>query len=170
MSEEPHDKLLPEALEDEPTRAGLKKVTEGRWAGWYHYEPSDAFEDHAGPFYCKPERRKMICGFLPEAKNCNAGGNIHGGALMTFADYALFMIAGGMDSAVHGVTVTCNCEFVNAAVPGKLLVARGEVIRAGLSMVFVRGIIHDAEDGANGPGRPVLAFSGSIKRLPVRDR
>ncbi len=166
MSEEPHDKLLPEALEDEPTRAGLKKVTEGQWAGWYHYEPADAFEDHTGPFYCKPERKKMVCGFRPEEKNCNAGGNIHGGSLMTFADYALFMIAGGMNNEVHGVTVTCNCEFVNAAVPGKLLIARGEVVRAGLSMVFVRGIIYDSDDG----DRPVLAFSGSIKRLPVRDR
>ena len=171
MSEEPHDKLLPEALDAEPTRAGLKKVSEGPWAGWYHYEPSDAFEDYAGPFYCKPEgssngKGAMICGFMPDAKNCNAGGNIHGGSLMTFADYALFMIAGGMNSEVHGVTVTCNCEFVNAAVPGKLLVARGEVVRAGLSMVFARGIIYDLDDD----NRPVLAFSGSIKRLPVRDR
>ncbi|MBN8502468.1 MAG: hypothetical protein J0M19_15175, partial [Sphingomonadales bacterium] len=63
--------------------------------------------------------------------------------------------------------VTCNCEFVNAAVPGKLLVARGEVVRAGLSMVFVRGIIYD---GAEAEERPVLAFSGSIKRLPARER
>lgn len=170
MSEEPQDKLLPEGLEVEPTRAGLKKVTEGHWAGWYHYEPSDAFEDHTGPFYCKPERKKMICGFLPDDKNCNAGGNIHGGSLMTFADYALFMIAGGMNNEVHGVTVTCNCEFVNAAVPGKLLVARGEVVRAGLSMVFVRGIIFDAGQGDEVEERPVLAFSGSIKRLPARDR
>ena len=108
----------------------------------------------------------MICGFMPDEKNCNAGGNIHGGSLMTFADYALFMIAGGMNNEVHGVTVTCNGEFVNAAVPGKLLVARGEVVRAGLSMVFVRGIIYDSDDG----DRPVLAFSGSIKRLPARDR
>ena len=172
MTEEPHDKLLPESLEAEPKRAGLKKVTEGDWAGWYNYQPSDAFEDYAGPFYCKPEGTStgagtLICGFMPDIKNCNAGGNIHGGSLMTFADYALFMIAGGMNNEVHGVTVTCNCEFVNAAVPGKLLIARGEVIRAGLSMVFARGIIYDVADGGE---RPVLAFSGSIKRLPARDR
>jgi acyl-coenzyme A thioesterase PaaI-like protein len=68
------------------------------------------------------------------------------------------MIAGGMDASVHGVTVTCNCEFVDGAEPGRLLTARGEVVRAGFSMVFVRGIISDGD-------RPVLAFSGTIKKL-----
>lgn len=150
------DKLQAET--NEPRRPGLVPVTSGEWAGWYHYEPSDRFEDHTGPFYCKPEGDGVVCGFMPEAKNCNAGGNVHGGAVMTFADYALFMIAGGMDASVHGVTVTCNVEFVGGAEPGKLLTARGEVIRAGFSMVFVRGIINDGD-------RPVTAFSGTIKKL-----
>lgn len=151
-----HDKLQAET--NEPRRPGLVPIKSGEWAGWYHYEPSDRFEDHTGPFYCKPEGDGVVCGFMPEAKNCNAGGNVHGGAVMTFADYALFMIAGGMDASVHGVTVTCNVEFVGGAEPGKLLTARGEVIRAGFSMVFVRGIISDGD-------RPVTAFSGTIKKL-----
>lgn len=158
MSHEPHDKLQPDEAAPQVTRPGVKLVESGQWKGWYHYEPADAFEDHTGPFYCRADGDGMVCGFLPEAKNCNAGGNIHGGALMTFADYALFMIAGGMDASVHGVTVTCNSEFVGAAEPGRLLTARGEVIRAGFSMAFVRGMICDED-------RPVLAFSGTIKKL-----
>ena len=154
-----HDKLQAET--SEPRRPGLALVNSGEWAGWYHYEPSDRFEDHTGPFYCKPDDDGVVCGFMPEARNCNAGGNVHGGAVMTFADYALFMIAGGMDASVHGVTVTCNVEFVGSAEPGKLLTARGEVIRAGFSMVFVRGIISDGE-------RPVTAFSGTIKKLRAK--
>ena len=157
-----HDKLHPDA--GAPRRPGLAPITEGTWAGWYHYEPSDKFEDHTGPFYCKPDGdgpdAGVVCGFLPEAKNCNAGGNVHGGAVMTFADYSLFMIAGGMDASVHGVTVTCNVEFVDGAEPGKLLTARGEVIRAGFSMVFVRGIISDGD-------RPVTVFSGTLKKVRV---
>jgi uncharacterized protein (TIGR00369 family) len=161
MSHEPHDKLLPDDG-TQPRRPGLVPVREGQWAGWYHYEPADAFEDYTGPFHCRPDADgSLVCGFMPEPKNCNAGGNIHGGSLMTFADYALFMIAGGMDSAVHGVTVTCNCEFVGAAEAGNLLTARGEVVRAGFSMIFVRGLISDGE-------RPVMAFSGTIKRIAGR--
>ena len=156
MSEHTHDKLESEAT---GLRPGLVQVTEGQWAGWYHWEPVDHFEEHAGPFYCRPEEDGgLVCGFIPEAKNRNGGGNIHGGALMTFADYALFMIAGGMDTSVHGVTMTMNCDFVGAAEPGRLLTGRGEVVRAGGSVVFVRGIIDDA-------GRNVLAFSATIKRF-----
>lgn len=155
MSEHPHDKLQ----QDEPTlRPGLARVSEGQWAGWYHWEPVDHFEEHAGPFYCQPDGDSVLCGFIPEAKNRNGGGNIHGGALMTFADYALFMIAGGMDTSVHGVTMNMNCDFVGAAEQGRLLTARGEIVRAGGSVVFVRGIIDDA-------GRNVLSFSASIKRF-----
>lgn len=158
MSEHTHDKLQQDELS---LRPGLAKVTEGQWAGWYHWEPVDHFEEHAGPFYCKPEGDSLVCGFIPEAKNRNGGGNIHGGALMTFADYALFMIAGGMETSVHGVTMNMNCDFVGAAEPGALLTARGEVVRAGGSVVFVRGIIDD-------DGRNVLSFSASIKRFKKR--
>lgn len=159
MSHEPHDKLQSDA--DTPGPSRLVQVTQGRWAGWHHWEPVDDFEEHAGPFYCREDERGMVCAFQPEAKNRNGGGNIHGGALMTFADYALFMIAGGLDASVHGVTMTMNCDFVGAGDGNRLLTARGEVVREGGSMVFVRGIIDD-------DGRPVLAFSGTIKKFKPR--
>jgi acyl-coenzyme A thioesterase PaaI-like protein len=147
----------------EKLRPSLVAVTDGPWRDWFHFEPSDAFEDYTGPFYCRPEgdAGALVCGFIPELKNANAGGSVHGGALMTFADFALFIIAGGINYDLHGVTVTMNCEFVGAAQPGRLLSARGEVVRAGFSMVFVRGIIDDN-------GRAVLAFSGTIKRIKPR--
>ena len=156
MSHEPHDKLHSDA--DTPGPSRLVLIEQGQWAGWNHWEPVDDFEEHTGPFYCRADGGQVLCGFIPEAKNRNGGGNIHGGSLMTFADYALFMLAGGMEASVHGVTVTMNCEFVGAAEPGRMLTARGEVVRAGFSMVFVRGIIADED-------RPVLAFSGTIKKL-----
>ena len=159
MSHEPRDKLQSDA--DTPGPSRLKLVTAGDWAGWYHWEPVDDFEEHAGPFYCREDERGMVCAFRPAAKNRNAGGALHGGALMTFADYALFMIAGGMTGNLHGVTMTMNCDFVGAGEPGRLLTARGEVVRQGLSVAFVRGIIDDG-------GRAVMAFSGTIKKFKPR--
>lgn len=155
MSEPPHDKLQPD---HPPLRPGLAAIAAGPWAGWYQWQPADSFEDYAGPFYCQSEGAAILCGFMPEDKNTNSGGNIHGGALMTFADYALFMIAAGMNGNLHGVTVTMNSEFIGAAQPRRLLLARGEVVRAGGSLIFVRGIITDVD-------RPVLTFSATIKRL-----
>lgn len=81
-----------------------------------HWEPVDDFEEHSGPSYCKPEADgTLLCGFRPDAKNRNGGGNIHGGALITLADYVLFMTALGADTELHGVTLTMNSEFIGAA-------------------------------------------------------
>ena len=159
MTHEPHDKLAPDA--DIPGNSRLVTLTEGPWAGWQHWQPVDSFEDHAGPFYCKPDGEGLLCGFMPDAKNRNGGGNIHGGALMTFADYVLFMTALGADTELHGVTLTMNSEFIGAAESGRLLTGRGEIVRAGFSIIFVRGVIDDE-------GRPVLTFSATIKKLKKR--
>lgn len=151
MSHEPHDKL------EGPTWR-LVELTDGDWAGWSKWDPVDDFEVYVGPFYCRRDERGVVCGFMPETKNRNGGGNIHGGALMTFADYALFIIAGGMEETMHGVTLSMNCDFIGAAEPGRLLTARGEVTRKGGTVVFVRGMIEDE-------GRAVLGFSGTIRRF-----
>ena len=44
---------------------------------------------------------------------------------------------------------------------GRLLTARGEIVREGQSVAFVRGLICDEE-------RPLLAFSGTIKKFKPR--
>ena len=136
----------------------LVRVETGEWAGWSLWQPGDPFEDHAGPFYSRGDARGTVCGFLPRACHRNGYGAIHGGALMTFADFALFRIAAGMTRSLHGVTMTFNAEFLAPALPDRLLTARGDVLREGRSIVFVRGTI--AQDGAD-----VLAFSGAIKRV-----
>lgn len=159
MSHEPHDKLQSDAGTPAPSR--LVTIAEGPWAGWQHWEPVDDFEEHSGPFYCKADGDGLVCGFLPDAKNRNGGGNIHGGALMTFADYVLFMTALDKEPGLHGVTLTMNSEFIGAAEPGRRLTGRGEIVRSGFSIIFVRGLIDD-------DGRPVLSFSATIKKLAKR--
>lgn len=140
----------------------LTPVTDGDWEGWLRWPGTDPFEDHTGPFYARYDANGAIeCGFRPEAKNRNGGGNVHGGALLTFADFSLFMIASAMLPEFHGVTATLNAEFVGAARPGQLLTARGEVVKAGRSLIFVRGTIDDA-------GEAVMSFSGVIKKITRR--
>ena len=137
-------------------------IAEGRWAGWRKWTVDDPFEEHIGPFYSRrDENGKMICGTWVEPKNQRIGGIGHGGFLMSFADYALFLIAydelGGQD----GVTVSMNHEFLAAAPADVLLIARGEVLRKGASLMFVRGVISAGETD-------VLAFSGVVKILRAR--
>ena len=140
----------------------LTQVTEGEWAGWSCYPGGDPFEDHAGPFYWKldPDGRPR-CAFRAEKKHLNGGLFLHGGCVMTFADFSRFVIARDAIAGGSTVTATFNGEFVGTAHEGALVECTGEVVKAGRSMVFVRGII---ESG----GEPIMSFSSTLKKTQRR--
>ncbi|MDR3512202.1 MAG: PaaI family thioesterase [Caulobacteraceae bacterium] len=134
----------------------------GEWEGWTLIRGGDPFEDLTGPFYMREEpdgtRRSA---FRAETKHLNGSGNLHGGCLMTFADFSLFMIAHEALNGVESVTVSLNGEFVGPAREGDLIESAGQVVRAGRSLVFIRGIISSG-------GEPMLSFSGVVKKLRPR--
>lgn len=135
-------------------------VTEGPFAGWMTWGlGSDPFETLTGPYHMKrlDDGAGWLCGFLPGPQNCNGHGNIHGGALMTFADFCLFAHAHD-DLAGPCVTVQFESQFTGGAKPGAIIESRGEVTRSTRSLVFVRGLMSQE-------GRPVLAYSGLLKRI-----
>ena len=141
---------------------GPKPVAEGDWAGWQMWEGTDPFEDHAGPFYFKiDDDGRPLCAFRAEKKHMNGGGFRHGGCMMTFADYCLFVIAREDLKDSRSVTATFNSEFVGAVSQGALVECKGEVVKAGRSMVFVRGLITTG-------GEPVMNFSAVIKKTKPR--
>lgn len=143
----------------------LTAVSQGEWAGWSHYPGGDPFEDLAGPFYWKKDADGVpVCAFRAERKHMNGGGFMHGGCVMTFADFALFVIARDAIQGVPTVTATFNCELVGTAREGELVECRGEVVKAGRSMVFVRGLIANA----SADGEPIASFSSVIKKTPPR--
>lgn len=136
----------------------LVQVTEGEWAGWSCYPGGDPFEDLAGTFYFKIEDDgRPVCAFRAERKHLNGGGFLHGGCVMTFADFSLFVIARDVIDGSSTVTATFNCELVGTAFEGDLVECRGEVVKAGRSMVFVRGMI-------SSKGEPLASFSSVLKK------
>jgi uncharacterized protein (TIGR00369 family) len=135
-----------------------KPIAEGEWAGWSAYS-GDPFEDLAGPFYCRTdEGGQVVCAFRAERRHMNGSGNMHGGCLLTFVDYALFMIARDALIDSGSVTASMNAEFIDGSREGELIEARGEVVRAGGSMVFLRGLVTTG-------GRTLLNFSAIIKKI-----
>jgi uncharacterized protein (TIGR00369 family) len=144
------------SVEEQPWRTVVEEA--GEWAGWERSE-SDPFELYAGPFYTRrDEVGRWVCAFRAEKKHMNGGGFMHGGALATFADYAIFMFAREQLAGSGSVTASLNTEFLDGAQAGDLVEATGEVTRAGGSMVFVRGIARVGD-------RPVLNFSAIIKKV-----
>jgi acyl-coenzyme A thioesterase PaaI-like protein len=141
--------------------SGPHLVTEGEWAGWRFWN-SDPFENQSGPFYFKEEDDGSIrCAFRAEQKHMNGGGFMHGGCMLTFADFCLFAIGWRELQGGHSVTVSLGGEFLGPAHVGDLVECTGEVTKAGKSMVFVRGLI------ATG-GDPMMSFSGVVKRVARR--
>ncbi len=136
-------------------------IEDGPWAGWFAYG-NDPFEDHAGPFYYRVgDDGRRVCAMRAEAKHMNGGGFMHGGAIMTFADYCLFVIAKDALTDSRSVTATFNGEFVGAVAPGSLVECTGEVVKAGRRMVFVRGLMTTG-------GEPVMSFSAVLKKTSAR--
>lgn len=134
-------------------------MTQGEFAGWHFWKEETFENDAAGPFYFKKqEDGEYRAAFRAADKHLNAGGVVHGGCLMAFADYALFAIAHDHLGENYAVTISFNCEFIDGVQSGELVEARGEVIRAGGAIVFVRGMV-------SASGRAVLNFSGTFKRL-----
>ncbi|NKC11709.1 MAG: PaaI family thioesterase [Gammaproteobacteria bacterium] len=129
----------------------------GRLAGYHTLAGWDPYEDHIGPFYERMANGSPECAVDIAHRHCNAGGIVHGGLLMAFADYTAFVIArealGGM-----GATISMTSDFMAPVHSGDLLAAQGEVMRETRSMVFVRGCEFVGE-------RTVFTFSTVIKKI-----
>ena len=144
--------------EEDAISGNWMPVTEGEWAGWLHW-PSDNWEVNGGPFYFRRDANgAALCAFRAEAKHMNGQGHMHGGALMTFADFAMFGISAGALAESAAVTVSMTCDFISGANIGDLLQATGEIIRQGRTLIFQRGLI-------TCDGRTLMTFSGVLMRV-----
>ena len=93
-------------------------------AAYSVFVPPDPFEDHIGPFYFRLEgdARKagtVHCVLPTEPRHGNYAGGVHGGAILTFADYALCLVAGraadGGTNTSFAMTVSIAVEFLDGA-------------------------------------------------------
>lgn len=135
------------------------------------FAPTDPFEDHTGPFYFRidgdPRVKDSIHCVLPtEPRQANYAGGVHGGAIITLADYALCVIAGravdGGSNSAFAMTVSIAVEFLNAGRIGPPLEARGEPLQITGRLAFVRGTVTQE-------GRPIALWSGVCRHV-ARDK
>ncbi|CAA9387863.1 MAG: hypothetical protein AVDCRST_MAG15-268 [uncultured Rubellimicrobium sp.] len=103
-----------------------------------------------------------ICRMQVEERHLNLGGSIHGGAVMSFIDMALF--AAGRCAGVsegHYVTLDLTTHFIARGRAGLPLEAHVELVRQTRSLAFLQGVVRQ-------DGQPCYSFIGTLKRL--RDR
>lgn len=126
--------------------------------GYRTWGGEDPFEDMIAPFYFNEEGDDIKCAFISERKHCNGHGMLHGGLLMTFADFSLFALARRELEGGAAVTAGFNAEFISAGPKDALIEATGEVTRATKSLLFVRGTIFTGDT-------TIMTFSGILKRI-----
>ena len=137
---------------------GPSQVGEGEFSGWWSWSGRDAYETLIGPFYSLEEGNVARCAFRAEARHMNALGSMHGGCMLSFADFALFALSRRARRGAAAVTVNLNADFLGPGRAGERIEGTGEVTRAGRSLSFVRGLL-------TAEGRPMLSFSGVIKAV-----
>jgi len=118
----------------------------------------DPAEDYVGPFFYRIHADGYTSAFIPAAKNCNLNGDVHGGVLVTFADFALCVAATDNYAEESCTSISFNCEFVAAGKEGELIECSPIITRKTGSMVFVRGSLISS-------GETLMTFSSVVKRL-----
>lgn len=133
-------------------------LANGEWAGWVPVEGAPV-EDHVGPlFFREDEEGRAICAARVEVRQTNPAGTAHGGFLMALADMSMFAIARRALGRSPAVTVSLTTEFLGPVPAGAIVRASGEVVRAGGSLLFVRGLM-TADDAT------ILAFNGVLRKF-----
>jgi uncharacterized protein (TIGR00369 family) len=131
------------------------------------FSPPDPFEDHTGPFYFRVEgdarRPGTVHCVLPTAdRHANYAGGVHGGAVLSFADYALCLVTGraadGGTNSSFAMTVSIAVEFLSAGKVGTPLEASGEPLQVTGRLAFARGSIAQS-------GRLIALWSGVVRHV-----
>ena len=124
----------------------------------WHELVGEPFDDLVGPFQHRQlADGSVVCRFQSSGKNTNGLGILHGGALMTFADYSLF-VTGKAATSREMVTVSVTADFTGSASAEDEIEARCEVVKKGRSLVFMRGMLSSSSG-------PIMSFSGIMKTV-----
>lgn len=136
------------------------------------FVPTDPFEDHVGPFYFRitgdaSKAGDVHCVLPTHPRHGNYAGGVHGGATLTFADYALCLVAGRAadrgTNTTFAMTVSIAVEFLDAArIGGPPLEASGEPLQVTGRLAYARGEVTQE-------GRTIALWSGVCRHV-ARDK
>lgn len=136
----------------------LETVTEGEFAGWLLSPFNENFNGLVGPYYYQAETPDHVrVAFKAEKRHLNGGGSVHGGALLTMADTSLFVFALPHLADGGAVTVQLDAQFLAPGREGDVVIATGDITRAGKTLIFGRGELR-AND------RILMSFTGVLAR------
>ena len=149
-------------MSDVPERVPSSAAPHPDHPGWHYWPdiPADSFAGQTGVLLFRPEGEGARMRMFPTERHLNNGGSIHGGAVMSFIDMALFagMRCAGIDDG-HYVTLDCATHFIAR---GKIDTPLDAIVRLiGQTKgghVFLQGQCEQ-------DGQPTHSFTGTLKRI-----
>jgi uncharacterized protein (TIGR00369 family) len=129
--------------------------------GWWTWDVAaeDRFNAVIGKLLVRPgEPGHATCRMFPEEHHANLGNMIHGGAILTFIDMALF--AGGRlagADVIRAVTLDLSTRFLSPGQVGVPLDAEVELLRETKRLAFFAGKVVQE-------GELIAAFSGALRK------
>ncbi|MEO7366231.1 MAG: PaaI family thioesterase [Sphingomicrobium sp.] len=148
---------LPSGVSEDPEHPG--------WYSWGEF-PVGSFAAATGKLLFKPDGEgRARCRMFPTEAMLNHGGSIHGGAVMSFIDMAMF--AGGRCAGMaegHYVTLECSVRFIGRGRAGVALDAEVNLVKQTPGgHVFFNGTCEQ-------DGEPTHSFSGTLKSVRTPNR
>ena len=99
------------------------------------------------------------CRVFPSLLQSNLADFVHGGAILTFVDIAMFAggkLAGISDTA-QAVTLDLSCQFIDAGRPHAPLDCDVELLRETGRLAFLRGLVEQ-------DGRTIASWTGTLRK------
>ena len=105
--------------------------------GFEPYPEQGPFLEYIGPIQSRERDGELILGLRAEERHANHRGNVQGGVLATFSDFALGRAIGrDADDDKGRATVSLTIDFLKPAKPGDWIEARARVDRVGGTLAF----------------------------------
>jgi acyl-coenzyme A thioesterase PaaI-like protein len=134
--------------------------------GWWTWDLPDAdnrYNATLGKLLVRGEGGgKARCRMFPDVAQSNLGNIVHGGAILTFIDMAMF--AGGYAAGGDlgpSVTLDLSAQFLSAAKLGLPLDCSVDLLRESKRLAVMRGLVEQE-------GTIVAAWSGTLRKLGSR--
>jgi uncharacterized protein (TIGR00369 family) len=133
--------------------------------GWWTWDLPDEERYNAtlGKLLVRGEGEgRSRCRMFPDRRQSNLGEVVHGGAILTFIDMAMF--AGGYAAGADlgpSVTLDLSAQFLSPARLGVPLDCTVELLRESKRMAVMRGLVEQE-------GERVAAWSGTLRKLGAR--
>jgi uncharacterized protein (TIGR00369 family) len=139
----------------------IRHEADGDHPGWFTWDVTgpQRFNNAIGKLLARRgEDGRGWCRMFPDQAHSNLGDKVHGGALMTFVDMALY--AGGAMAGANvaqAVTLDCSVQFLSPGELGMPLDAELELLSETGRLVFVRGRVLQGE-------RLVATYSACLRK------